>query len=793
MEIGQLLCNFSFGFQPKKSMYLELQAKYEIFLSELPVVGKDLHLLDGIAIGNINLISDTTGTVLNLDIADRHIRLTLSDNQEQCQMLCTKGIYTGYDAGQEKMQFLWFRMEQRFSCFTIHRLGVGFDGTAIALALDAEFSCQGFRFALDGLGIAIPFQPQNVADFLLSGLSISYQQSGLAIGGGFTHRKGQQGESYDGSIQITAGELSLQAVASYADGSFLAYGILRAGIGGPPAFSVTGLALGFGINQYLKLPSMEQVETYPLVAAALDSSYTADQLLEGIKEQTTPLPGQNFLVVGICFNSFGMADSTALLTVSFGAHLEVGVLGTSVMTAPPMTKTDPIARAQLALAAVFLPESGLFAAQAQLTEGSYILSRNCHLTGDFAFYLWFDGTHKDDFVITLGGYSKKYQKPQHYPDVSRLGFVWRVMSSLVLSGESYCALTPSALYAGGKMEAVFTQGALCAWFTAYTDIALGWKPFFYDFSVGVSLGASITLDFWLFSTTFTLEMSVDLRIWGPEFSGTARVTWWVISFTISFGGNVEPSHTIEWQEFKESFLSTSVAKNAEEEILSVYAEKGGNGSITILEGGKEKTIDAIHPDELVLMVHSKIPVNHISSNEMVLQDEQPFGIPPMGNVTMKSTLDVVVTLHTAQGEQPIPFVAKEIRKNLPKALWQNNATHTDGELLPQCLTGFSLSPVPKEWIPFPRNSFLTLDKLSEYEKTEKQFCFVAETSEKIAGNDKDFSVFQKTAEKIPQLAGAFAQEMEKAGFTFDFTPDLASMANYAESLFEEEFFLSCGG
>ena len=255
--------------------------------------GKELHLLDGIAIGNINLISDTTGTVLNLDIADRHIRLTLSDNQEQCQMLCTKRIYTGYDAGQEKMQFLWFRMEQRFSCFTIHRLGVGFDGTAIALALDAEFSCQGFRFALDGLGIAIPFQPQNVADFLLSGLSISYQQSGLAIGGGFTHRKGQQGESYDGSIQITAGELSLQAVASYADGSFLAYGILRAGIGGPPAFSVTGLALGFGINQYLKLPSMEQVETYPLVAAALDSSYTADQLLEGIKEQT-PLTGTKF-------------------------------------------------------------------------------------------------------------------------------------------------------------------------------------------------------------------------------------------------------------------------------------------------------------------------------------------------------------------------------------------------------------------------------------------------------------------------------------------------------------------
>ena len=121
-------------------MYLELQAKYEIFLSELPVVGKDLHLLDGIAIGNINLISDTTGTVLNLDIADRHIRLTLSDNQEQCQMLCTKGIYTGYDAGQEKMQFLWFRMEQRFSCFTIHRLGVGFDGTAIHMGHTPECS-----------------------------------------------------------------------------------------------------------------------------------------------------------------------------------------------------------------------------------------------------------------------------------------------------------------------------------------------------------------------------------------------------------------------------------------------------------------------------------------------------------------------------------------------------------------------------------------------------------------------------------------------------------------------------
>lgn len=795
MEIEQICCDFSFSFVPNMSMHLELEAGYEFSLAELPVVGKDLHLLDGVTIRNIRIVSDSDSTTLSLEVAGQQLRMELSDDQKSegptCYQIHQK-IYAGYDAGAGKMKLLWFRMEKSFSVLTIHRLGVGFDGEGLTLALDAEFSSPAFQFALDGLGITIPIQRRSVPDFMLSGLSVGYQQPGFALSGGFTHVVEETGDSYAGAITTTAGELTMEAVGIYAEGSFLAYGIIRARIGGPPAFSITGLALGFGLNEYLRLPDIQEVESYPLVAAAIDPSYTADRLIDGIKREASIMPGQNFLAAGVCFHSFGMAVSTALLTVSFGSHLEVGVLGTSVMTAPPMTKKDPIARAQMALRAVYLPEQGVFSAEAQLTDDSYVLSRNCHLTGGFAFYLWFDGEHKDDFVITLGGYSPKYPKPEHYPDVPRLGFLWRVTSSLVLSGEMYCALTPSALYAGGKLEAVFTQGALRAWFTAYTDIAIGWKPFFYDFSVGVSLGASITLDFWLFSTTFTLEMSVDLRIRGPEFSGTARVSWWVISFTISFGGSEEKNASISWQEFKESFLEAPEKENTAGEILSISTLKGGSGSSSVQEDGEEKTLEIIQADQTVLMVSSQIPVTEMTLNGAVSHDSQGFGVPPMGNVTMESSVSITVALDPGNGEHPVEIVAEQIHRNMPKALWGGNGNQTEGELLPECLIGVSIQFVPKEWVPFPKNSFLTLDRLEEYEKVKKAFSFSLPSTAQIEGRDEGFSVFRETAKEIPEKVGNFAREMEKARFCFDFTPDLTMMAEHADSLFEEEFLIGGG-
>lgn len=806
MKIGKLDCEFKFLFKPKKSYYLNLKIGYEISLAELPVVGTDLHLLDGVTIRNMNLISDSDKTVLYVEIAGKLLKLELSGSpsvnniQKVNREKTEHGSWavSGYAINDKQkaaggQTLLWFGLEQRFSVFTIHRLGLGFDGNTITFAFDAELTVSAFQLAVEGMAVSLEVKDHLKPSFDLAGLSVGFQNPSLSVSGGFWHFVSKEGESYDGALLVSVKTISILAAGSYSDGSFLAYGIVRAKIGGPPAFSVTGLALGFGLNQYLELPKIEDVGTYPLVAAAMNPDFTVRELLNGMKSKISMLPGQNFLAAGVSFLSFGMASSFALLTVSFGKQMEAAVLGLSNITVPPMTEKAPIAKATLALKAALLPEAGVFSFEAQLMEDSYILSQHCRLTGGFAFYLWFAGAHKGDFIITLGGYRKGYHKPEHYPEVPRLGFVWSVTPELMLRGEMYFALTPSVLCAGGKLEAVFEQGALRAWFTAYADIEIGWKPFYYELTVGVSLGASITLDFWLFSTTFTLEMAVDLYVSGPEFSGRARVKWWVISFTISFGKDAESVKTIEWDEFKKTFL--------QETIVSIQVTEGKLGTIKVTEQGKEKEIEILHADTARLMVESLVPSSEVTVNGVKKRSDtaDAIGVLPMGEVTLVSPLAVTMSETAQDAEETVlsEYRMEMITQNVPKALWakkkkSKSPAEENEELIKNSMTGVYLKFQPKTFTPFPEKRFLTLDMLSDYEKIEKEFTYTSVLVPAIEGIDTDFKVFQDTAGEIREKAGAFAKEMEKAGFAFEFVPNLTIMAANAKSLFNEEFMITGG-
>lgn len=776
MKIGKLNCNFDYQFIPQQTCRLALTADCELSLDLLPVVGTDLHLLDKVMIGDINLISDSGNTILKLNFAGKPLELHLAGAASKAETV---------PPVKKGMELFWFSLEQHFSIFTIHRLGVGFDGAKITFAFDAELAANAVHLGLEGLAVSAALTGRITLSSDLTGLSIGFSHSCLKIGGGFRHSAVDNVSCYDGVLTIAAKGVSIFAAGSYSEGSFLAYGILRAKIGGPPAFSITGLAVGFGCNKYLLLPDIEKIDTFPLVAAATDPLVTPEQLLAGLRSKAVNLPGQNFLAAGISFESFGMAASFGLLTVSFGEHLEIALLGISEISVPPLTEKDALAKARLALKAALLPETGLFSAEAQLMDDSYILSRNCRLTGGFAFYLWFDGEHQGDFVITLGGYRKSYNKPAHYPDVPRLGFCWNVTPELTFSGELYFALTPSALCAGGKFDAVFQRGALSAWFRAYADFEIGWKPFYYDICIGVSLGASITLDLWLFSATFTLEMMVDLHIWGPEFGGEARVKWWVISFVISFGEPVEEAGVIEWDEFKNTFL--------QDNIIAISAVEGVIGTVVC----NEKEMEVLHADSVKFTAESLIPSTSVMCNRILEDWGDTLGVLPMGEVILVSSLSVEVKEvgEVQNAGKAVNCRFRKIRRSVAKALWakskksQNNG---EEELIRDAITGLSFAFHPKEFTLFPPDCLLTLDLLSEYEKIGKFFSASAAFLPEACERDAGFQNFKGAAKRIPAKAGAFMEKMREYGFDFDFLPDLTILAENAESLFDEEF-LVCQG
>ena len=66
---------------------------------------------------------------------------------------------------------------------------------------------------------------------------------------------------------------------------------------------------------------------------------------------------------------------------------------------------------ELGTATVVDFDYGALKAKAQLSPNSYILRPDCHLTGCFGFYYWFDSPHANEsnagnFVLTLGAITK---------------------------------------------------------------------------------------------------------------------------------------------------------------------------------------------------------------------------------------------------------------------------------------------------------------------------------------------------------------------------------------------------
>src|SRR5262249_44801771 len=140
-----------------------------------------------------------------------------------------------------------------------------------------------------------------------------------------------------------------------------------------------------------------------------------------------------------------------------------------------------------------------FSLEAQLTPNSFVLTKSCRVTGGFAFYLWFKDNEKlgisaGDFVLTVGGYSPRFTKPDFYPAVPILGFNWPVVEGLSLRGGVYLALPPSAFMVGGFLNATFKAGPLEAWFDASADVLIAWQPFYFIATISISVGVAFDVE-----------------------------------------------------------------------------------------------------------------------------------------------------------------------------------------------------------------------------------------------------------------------------------------------------------
>lgn len=612
----------------------------------------------------------------------------------------------------------WINLNKTFAILTVSKVGIGLDGSRVVVLLSASLAVSPFTFSLAEAGVGINVSRLSDTAFYLSGFGVAFDNGMLAISGSFSRQRREAKEVYAGSLLVKCRSVTVTAVGEYSSGSLFAYMALSAPIGGPPAFFVTGLALGFGYNRSLVLPSVERVPDYPLIKAVKKGfdAQTLNELGNYIVEDT----GQNFLTAGVRFTSFQIVDGFLLLSVSFGKKFKIGVLGIADISMPPHAPSHPVAKAQLAVRGEYDPSVGVFGVEARLTSESYILSPDCRLTGGFAAFFWFEGSeHSGDFVITLGGYHPAYRKAAHYPEVPRLGLNWNVTSHLNISGEIYFALTPGAAMAGGKLSAVYTLGKLRAWFIAYADFLVSWKPFAYQARIGVSLGASYRVDCWFVHKTFSIELAAALDLWGPEVQGRLHVSWFIISFTISFSKGADHSkETLDWSAFKESFLSDK----GQDRRLGTSGSKGTpSGDADILAvtvtgvcGQAADGTDIINPNGFGITLVSKIP--------------EQGNVRPVNSAPLQSTIALTVEDEhkRAVGDR---FKKGSVTRNVPAALWKSAPAGQDrlreDNMVKdaRCGVSYELSSEVKQSELFPKNCFISLEELYRSNTLAYENCF----------------------------------------------------------------------
>jgi len=468
----------------------------------------------------------------------------------------------------------WFPVHRGFGPVYIDQIGLAHPAASaeIHVDLDASVGLAGLTVSFDNLALVIPLaQVARPAGWSvgLDGLGIQFAAPDVLLLGSLVRTGSGASTEYDGSLAATVAGRGFSALAGFSrpadgsDGSYLslfAFVSINTPLGGPPLFFVLALAGGAGYNRQLVVPTDPlAVCAFPLVATlsggavSTGGTQTVQQALAPLRNAIPARRGSYWVAAGVRFTTFALLETSALAYVALDRGVELGVLGVSRLVLPQQdlaASAPPILNAELAVNARFDSTSQVLSVRAQLTDHSWVLSKDCQLTGGFAFVIWF-GQHR--FVLTLGGYAPEFTPAADLPVVPRVGFHWAVSDTITVKGEVYFALLPSCVMLGGRLEASLGSGSISVWFIAWLDVLVSWDPFSYHADLGVSIGAKFSMQvcvIWCVTIDVEVSLGALVTIDGPPLHGRAHVDLAVASVDVDFG--LQPPATVphlQWGDF----------------------------------------------------------------------------------------------------------------------------------------------------------------------------------------------------------------------------------------------------
>lgn len=760
------------GTAKKRNFYFEMLIDKAINLSNIPLIDKEIdyklnvskfifkYLSAGTTAADLEIIGKTKqqdpiahvgfSATLNIGEKAKEIHIPIKSDQssphktEQSRIEANQSSVSKEVAGNPDVQaisnndYSWINIQKNFGPVYFEKIGFKYDSGKINVSMFAELAANGLSISILGLSVNISLKDFNF-EFDIQGLGISYTNPSLSLEGAFLKIQPHDPVvlGFVGGILIQTKAFGISAIGSYTKlktySSLFIFASVNAPFGGPPYFFVNGFAGGFGYNSKLRIPKHTEIYDFPFIQLMNNSDSDEKPNISEIssalvnsendkKPWLEPSLGDMWLSAGIKFSTFNLVNSTALLLAQFGNKFLLSLIGTSEAQFPKKGSVK-YANIELQFNTLFNLEEGVFSTQAALSPKSFLLHKDCHLSGEFAMFMWFDpNQNAGDFVITMGGYSPYFNPPIHYPQVPRLKINWAITQSVSITGEAYFALTPSAIMAGGRFDIKYTSSDVTAWFTAYTNVIINYSPFQFIAEVGISIG--VIYETWW--KTFQVELGATLELWGPDTGGIAEIHWCVFSFTVEFGAKKPTGKgKLGWSDFQELLpFKQDVVK------------------ITIIKGLSAESDDdnwIVRRDHFQFKITTPIPVTRISINNLQTKKGDDVSIRPMDLNGKQFVIDISVKKRGS--DEKLNFIndctIEEIRGNLSSALWgrEMNQDLVKNQLIGLTITtqkpALSPSPLSMKLLPTIRE-FVNPLSLGSQDAHRDQV-----HSEKT-GNDKEY-------------------------------------------------------
>jgi len=530
-------------------------------------------------------------------------------------------------------------MNKKIGPVTLLGLGFGFDlaKNTLSIALDGTLELGPLAFTLIGLELSLEFTEGVTLRSLASakptvtlrGLGAAFERDPILLAGLFERGEMENGDVYyQGAATIGFTPWVFRAAGLYGEfedpekkkpqqkritqrqlvalddfdfvmlddeakkkfTAFLVYCSLEGPLMTIGYAEIRGLSGGVGYNTSITMPTVDSVMRFPFLSVPKGTTEDTDKaqgrLMEsgwfGIRKDSY------WVAAGVTVMAFQMLHISAVVVVEWNPSIKLGIFGVATAEMPRQAK-HKFARVQLALAATLDVDAGILRVDGQLTPASFILDPQCHLTGGFALYSWFgtgDPAMQGSWVFTIGGYHPRFIAPAQFPVPPRLGISWSFDDHISITGEAYFAITPKCCMGGGRLHVTLSLGPLYAYFDAYADFLIQYRPFHFETEGGLSVGVRFTLDLWLVTINIAVDIAARLYLEGPPVRGIVHVDFWVFGFDIAFGKDRELANqaALPFEDFYDLVLQADAKQEQQPAAVLALAEDEDIDQATAPEG-----------------------------------------------------------------------------------------------------------------------------------------------------------------------------------------------------------------